>query len=70
MIYYTCTSRRGGVTINMLASARVRLIASSITPSGQTKDYKIGISCLTNKHVELRNKNKDVLARNRDNVFK
>jgi hypothetical protein len=36
--------------------------------SGQTKDYKIGICCLSAKHVALRRKNKDWLARNQDNV--
>ena len=53
----------------MLASSRVCLIVSSITLSGQTKDCKIAISCLTNRQPELRNKNKDGLDRDRDNVF-
>ena len=34
--------------------------------SGQTKDYKIGIFCFSTK--QLRRKNKDWLALNRDNV--
>ena len=36
--------------------------------SGQTKDYKIGICCLSAKHAALRRKSKDGLARNQDNV--
>ena len=36
--------------------------------SGQTKDYKIGISCFSTKHAALRKKSKDWLARNQNNV--
>ena len=36
--------------------------------SGQTKDYKIGISWFSTKLVALRRKSKDWLARNQDNV--
>jgi hypothetical protein len=36
--------------------------------SGQTKDYKIGICCFSTKHVALRRKSKDWLARNQDIV--
>jgi hypothetical protein len=36
--------------------------------SGQTKDYKIGICCLSAKHAALRRKRKDCLARNQDSV--
>ena len=36
--------------------------------SGQIKDYKIGIRCLSAKNAELRRKNNDWLARNQDNV--
>ena len=36
--------------------------------SGQTKDYKIGICCLSTKYSALRSKNKDWLARNQDNM--
>jgi len=40
-----------------------------IEPSlGQTKHYKMGICCFPAKHAALRNKNKDWLARNQDNV--
>ena len=37
--------------------------------SGQIKDYKIGICCFSAKHVVLRRKSKDWLARNQENVF-
>jgi len=36
--------------------------------SGQTKDYEIGICCLSTKHAALRRKSKDWLAQNQDNV--
>ena len=36
--------------------------------SGETKDYKIGICCFPTKHVTLRRKSKDWLAKNQDNV--
>ena len=36
--------------------------------SGQTKDYEIGICCLSAEHAALRRKNKDWLAQNQDNV--
>jgi hypothetical protein len=54
----------------------VRVLASSAldsefkSRSGQTKDYKIGICCLSAKHAALRRKSKDWLARNQDNVSK
>ena len=36
--------------------------------SGQTKNYKIGICCLSTKHAALRRKSKDWLPRNQANV--
>ena len=37
--------------------------------SGQTKNYKIGICCFSDKHAALRRKSKDLmLARNQNNV--
>ena len=36
--------------------------------SGQTKDYKIGVCCFSTKHAALRNKSKDWLDWNQDNV--
>ena len=38
--------------------------------SGQTKDYAIGICCLSAKHAALNRKSKDWLARNQNNVSK
>jgi hypothetical protein len=38
------------------------------TWSGQTKDYEIGISCFSAKHLALRSKSKDWLLRNQNNV--
>ena len=52
----------------------VSVLASSVVdrgfepPSGQTKDYKIGICCFSAKHAALRRKSKDWLARNQENV--
>ena len=40
------------------------------TRSSQTKDYKIGICCLSAKHIVLRRKSRDWLACNQNNVFK
>ena len=36
--------------------------------SGRTKDYKIGICCLSAKHAALRRNSKDWLTRNQNNV--
>ena len=36
--------------------------------SGQSKDYKIDICCFFAKHAVLRNKSRDWLALNQDNV--
>jgi hypothetical protein len=36
--------------------------------SSQTKEYEIGVSCFSAKNAELRRKNKDLLAQNKDNV--
>ena len=38
--------------------------------SGQTKDYKICISCFSAKHAALRSKSNDWLPRNQNNVSK
>ena len=59
-------NRVGGVMVSVLASSAVDL---GFDPwSGQTKDYKIGICCFATKHVSLRSKSKDWLARNQNNV--
>jgi hypothetical protein len=60
------TNRIGGVVVSVLAS---REVDRGFDPrSGQTKDCKIGICCFSAKHVALRRKSKDWLARNQDNV--
>ena len=52
----------------------VSVLASSVVdrgfepPSGQMKDYEIGICCFSAKLAALRRKNKDRLSRNQDNV--
>ena len=76
--------RISGVMASVLASSVVDRgfigdVMASVLPSsvvdrwfqlrsGQTKDYKISICCLSAKHAELRRKNKDWLAQNQDNV--
>ena len=50
-----------------------RLLASSVADGGipaSVKDYKIGICCFSTKHAPLKNKSKDWLAWNQDNVSK
>ena len=52
--------------VSVLASS---VVDREIEPrSGQTKDYKIGICFFSAKHVALRRKSKDWLARNQGNV--
>ena len=36
--------------------------------SGQTKDYAIGVRCLSATHAALMRKSNDLFARNQDNV--
>ena len=53
---------------------KVRVLASSVVDrvfeprSGQTKDYKIDMCCLSANPAALRRKNKDWFARNQDDV--
>ena len=48
--------------VSMLASSAVDC---GFEPwSGQTNNYKTGISCFSNKHTELKSKSRDWLARN------
>ena len=59
-------NRIGGVMVSMLTSSAVD---RRFEPqSGQTKDYKIGMCCLSAKHTTFRRKSKDGLVRNQDNV--
>ena len=56
----------GGVMVSMVASS---VVDRGFEPwSGPNKDYKIGISCFSTKHVALRRKSKDWSAQNQDNV--
>ena len=56
-----------GVIVSVLVSSTVD---RGFEPqSGQTKDYEIGIYCISAKHTVLRRKCKDWLARNQDNVL-
>ena len=55
-----------GVVVSVLASSAVD---RGLEPGlGQTKDYKICICCFSTKHTALKNKSKDGLARNQNNV--
>ena len=58
--------RIGGAMVSVLASSAVD--HGFEPPSGQTKDYKIGICCFSAKHAALRRKSKDWLARNQNNM--
>jgi len=55
----TCDNRIGGVMVSVLISSAV---------DRKTKDYKIGIYCFSTKHTAVREKRKEWLARNQDNV--
>ena len=56
----------GGVMVRVLASSTVD---RGFQPrSGQTKEYEIGICCLSDKQAALRRKGKYWLARNQANV--
>jgi hypothetical protein len=46
------------------------VVATFEPQSGQTKNCKIGICCFSAKHVALRRKSKNWLARNQDNESK
>jgi hypothetical protein len=61
-----CNYSIGGVMVSVLASS---VVFSGFEPrSGQTIDYQISICCFSAKHVSLRRKSKDWLARNQNNV--
>ena len=61
---------------NSISGVIVSMLTSSVVDCGfkprscQTKDYKIGICCFSNKHAALMRKSKDWLAWNQDNVSK
>ena len=52
--------------VSMLASSSVD--RGFVPRLGQTKDYKIGISCFSAKYAALRRNSKDWFARDQDNV--
>jgi hypothetical protein len=52
--------------VTVLASSAVDRVFES--RSGQTKYYKIGSFCFSEKHGALKRKNKDWLTRNQDNM--
>jgi hypothetical protein len=59
-------NRIGGVMVSELVS---NVVDRGFEPqSGQIKDYKIGICCLSAKRAALRTKSKDWLARIQYNV--
>ena len=59
---------------NHICCVMVSMLASSVVnrgfkpQSGQTKDYKIGICCFSDKHAAFMRKSKYWLAQNHDNV--
>jgi hypothetical protein len=75
-----------GVMVSVLASSvvdrgfiggvMVSVLASSVVDRGfelqscQTKDYEIGMCCFSAKNAALREKSKDWLTRNQDNMSK
>ena len=62
----SCLYRIDGVMVSVLASSAVDRWFEP--RSGQNKDYQIGICCFSAKHVALRRKSIDWLARNQTNV--
>ena len=64
------------IPINGIDDVMVSVLAPSAVDRGfeprsvETKNYKIGMCCFSAKHVALRRKRTDWLARNQDNVSK
>jgi hypothetical protein len=62
------------LNFNYIGSVMVIVFASNAVDrgfeprSGQTKDYEIGICCISANHTALKRKSKDWWARNQDNV--
>jgi hypothetical protein len=59
-------NRIGGIMVS--ASSSCAVYRGFESRSGQTKDYKMGMCCFSDKHAALRRKSKDWLARNQNNV--
>ena len=64
--FITILDRIGGVITNVLVSSVVdsRIESRPV----KTKDYKIGICCVSSKHAALTRKSKDWFDRNQNNV--
>ena len=60
------SSRVGSVMVSELASSAID--CGFETRSSQTKEYKIGMCCVSAKHASLRSKSKDWMTRNQNNV--
>ena len=58
----------GGVMVSMFVFSLSVVDRGFMPQWSQTKDYKIGICCFFAKHLVLRSKSKDGLARNQNNV--
>ena len=62
------------IMFNCIGGVMLSVLVSSVVDRGfelqsyQTKHYKIGICCFSDKHTALRRKSKDWLVRNHDNV--
>jgi hypothetical protein len=57
-------NRIGGAMVSMLSSSAVD---RGFEPrSGRTKEYKIGICCISAKHAVIRRKSKDLLGWNQN----
>ena len=71
---YFCLLFYSYCTVHHFGDVIVKVLASSVVDhefeprSGQTKDYKIIICYFSTIHTALRNKRKDWLARNKDNM--
>ena len=59
-------NRIGGGMVSVLASSA--LDRGLLHRSGQTKDYAIGICCVSAKHAALRRKSREWFSRNLNNV--
>ena len=67
MVCHHSVNRIGRVMVSVLTSNAVD--CGFEPPSGQTKDYKIGICCFCAKHTALRRKSKDWMAQNQINCL-
>ena len=74
-MYFHYVPEQHSFLSNRIGDAMVSVFASSSVDRGleyrcgQTKDNTIDICCFSAKHIALRRKSKEWLARNQDNVF-